>query len=83
MNRQAELLISSSGGFRDLEIPAYFPSQDGVDLGVAGYRGNLLPNRIYIHGVPAAFPQFLASVFLQVSDQFPSFHSAATETDSL
>jgi hypothetical protein len=77
------LPVTSLVQLRDFKIPAYLASQDGVNLSVAGYCGNLLLAGINIHGVPAAFPQFSASVLFEVPDQFVPLHRAATETDSL
>ncbi len=79
----AGLPVTSLAWVRDFKIPAYLASQDGVNLSVAGYCGNLLVAGIHIHSVPAAFPQFPASVLFQMPDQLPPLHRAATETDSL
>ena len=68
----AGLSVTSLARVRDFKIPAYLASQDGVNLSVAGYRGNLLLAGIHIHSVPAAFPQFSASVLFQMPDPTPA-----------
>ncbi len=54
--------------FGDLEIPANLASKDRVDLRVPGDGGNFLGTWIHVYGVPAAFPQLLASVLFQMPD---------------
>jgi len=62
-------------GFRNLQIPADLTSQIVVDLFVAGNRRRLPEGAIDVNAVVAAFPEKLATVSLEVTDQTGAFHA--------
>lgn len=63
-------------GLRDLQILEDLAGEFVVDLTVSRDGGDLPRGAVDVNGVRAAFPEKLAAVLLQYSDEVPALHAA-------